>query len=178
MVYELTDEFVVAADLARTWAFFSSAENLPRITPPWLRLRNVYGPERVKANSELEYTIRWMGLPVRWRTWIIAWDEPREFVDLQVAGPYAMWHHRHRFEETAEGTRCEGWVSYRLPFGPVGRAVHVLVVRRQLMEIFRYRRGVIGENLGWVRPILPDPAVRSAGRRGCPGDSSRDGCRR
>ena len=32
MYYELTDHFVVSADLARTWDFFSRADNLPLIT--------------------------------------------------------------------------------------------------------------------------------------------------
>lgn len=162
-VYELTDEFVVSADLSRAWAFFSRSENLPRITPPWLGFRNVTVPERVGPDSLMDHAIRWAGVPVRWRTRIIEWDPPRQFVDLQVRGPYAMWHHRHRFEAAADGTRCEDRVLYRLPMGVVGTAVHTLVVRRQLLRIFEYRRKVIGDALGWVRAIQPVVVIRSAG---------------
>ena len=161
MTYELRDEFAVTADLERTWAFFSTAENLPRITPPRLGFRNVRGPGRIESGSELDYTIRWMGLPLKWRTWIVDWEPPRRFVDLQVRGPYAMWHHEHRFAAVDGGTRCEDRVLYRLPFPPLGRVVHPLVVRGQLLEIFRYRRKVIAENLGWSRAILEDVTIRA-----------------
>ena len=59
MFYELTDHFVVAASPEQTWRFFSSAENLPKITPSWLgfridspspvRIENVSGALRVLA---------------------------------------------------------------------------------------------------------------------------------
>jgi hypothetical protein len=163
VVYELTDEFVVKADLSRTWEFFSRFQNLSRITPPWLGFRNVTVPDRIESGSLMDHTIRWAGLPVRWRTRIIDRDPPRHFVDLQLRGPYAMWHHRHAFTEVADGTRCEDRVLYRLPLGPLGRAIHALVVRKQLAEIFTYRRQVIGDNLGWVRAIQPTVAIRPAG---------------
>jgi len=34
-------------------------------------------------------------------------------------------------------------VDYRLPFGPLGRLVHWLVVRHQLRSIFDYRTAAI-----------------------------------
>ena len=37
MYYELTDRFIVSSSPEQTWAFFSTADNLPLITPPWLR---------------------------------------------------------------------------------------------------------------------------------------------
>ena len=36
-------------------------------------------------------------------------------------------------------------VEYELPFGLLGRIAHRLLVRRQLEQIFDYRRRVIGE---------------------------------
>lgn len=164
MHYELTDRFIVKADLAETWAFFSSADNLPQITPPWLSFRNVSVPDAIALDARLDYTIRWLGLPVRWRTLIVDWSPPRQFVDLQLRGPYSLWHHTHRFTPAdGGGTACEDRVLYRLPFGPVGRLAHRLVVRRQLLDIFEYRRRVITENLGWIRAIQATVEVRPVG---------------
>jgi hypothetical protein len=59
----------------------------------------------------------------------------------------------------AEGTECTDRVIYKLPMGWIGRPAHGLV-RRQLLEIFRFRRRVIGERLGWVRGVQEDPQVR------------------
>ena len=79
MDYELTDHFVVSADLARTWDFFSRADNLPSITPPWLGFKVVtQAPIRMGQDTLLDYTIRWMGVPVKWRTKIVDWSPPRQ----------------------------------------------------------------------------------------------------
>ena len=156
MYYELTDRFVVASDAQRTWDFFSRAENLPAITPPWLAFTiRTPGPVEIGQDSLLDYTIRWMGVPVRWRTKIIDWSPPRQFIDLQIRGPYALWHHQHTFREAdgGGGIECADRVIYKLPLGPGGRLVHAAVVRRQLLDIFRFRRRVIAGRLGWVRAV-------------------------
>ena len=163
MYFELTDHFEVSADVGRCWAFFATADNLPLITPPWLHFHIVGGGgAAIGDGTLLDYTIRWMGVPVKWRTKIIDWSPPRQFIDLQVRGPYALWHHQHAFAPTpAGGTDCRDRVVYRLPLPGVGRVVHRAVVRRQLLEIFRFRREVIGRHLGWVRAVQPDVEIRA-----------------
>jgi ligand-binding SRPBCC domain-containing protein len=164
MYYELTDHFIVAASLERTWEFFSSAENLPAITPPSLGFKIMTpAPITIANDALLDYTIRWAGLPIRWRTRIIDWTPPRQFIDLQIRGPYALWHHQHTFTEVAGGVECTDRVIYKLPGSIVGRAVHALLVKRQLLAIFRYRREVIGRELGWVRAVQPDVRIRALG---------------
>jgi ligand-binding SRPBCC domain-containing protein len=160
MFYELTDHFVVAAPPDKTWDFFGRAENLPAITPPWLGFTiHTPAPITIGPDSLLDYTIRWAGLPIRWRTRIIDWSPPRQFIDLQVRGPYALWHHQHTFEPVADGVECRDRVIYKLPVPGVSRLVHAAIVKRQLLGIFRYRREVIGRELGWVRAVQPDVEV-------------------
>jgi ligand-binding SRPBCC domain-containing protein len=162
MYYELTDHFVVAASPERTWDFFSSAENLPAITPPSLGFKILTpAPITIANDALLDYTIRWAGLPIRWRTRIIDWAPPRQFIDLQIQGPYALWHHQHTFAPAADGVDCRDRVIYKLPGSLVGRAVHALLVKRQLLTIFRFRREVIGRELGWVRAVQPEVRVRA-----------------
>jgi ligand-binding SRPBCC domain-containing protein len=160
--YQLTDHFEVAADADRAWQFFSTAENLPLITPPWLAFTMAMEESATIAqDAVLDYTIRWAGIPIKWRTRIIDWSPPRQFIDLQVRGPYRLWHHQHRFEPASGGgTACFDRVVYALPVPLVGRLIHPLMVRRQLLEIFRYRRRVIGQHLGWVRGVQDDVAIR------------------
>ena len=162
MYYELTDHFHVATNVEQTWWFFSTPDNLPLITPPWLGFTSVRaGP--IEQDSVLDYTIRWMGIWVKWRTRIIDFSPPRQFIDLQIKGPYALWHHQHTFTPSPDGVGviCTDRVIYSLPVPLVRRAVHALVVRRQLLEIFRLRRRVIGEHLGWVRAVQPDVVIRT-----------------
>jgi ligand-binding SRPBCC domain-containing protein len=161
MYFELTDHFEVRASPASAWEFFSTATNLPLITPPWLRFTMAMEPPvKIGPAAVLDYTIRWLGLPIPWRTRIIDWSPPRQFIDLQVRGPYTLWHHQHVFEtSSAGGTVCSDRVIYELPVPLVRRVVHPLVVRKQLLEIFRFRRKVIGERLGGLRGIQDDVRI-------------------
>ena len=77
----------------------------------------------------LDFRVRVLGWPIRWRVMIREFDPPYRFVDVQLWGPFARWEHRHRFAAgppaTASagpiGTWVEDRVTYRLPFGPLGR---------------------------------------------------------
>jgi len=139
--------------LAEVFAFFSDARNLGEITPPWLEFRILTpGPIRMAAGARIRYRLSWHGLPINWTTEIRRWDPPYGFVDVQLQGPYQLWHHAHRFESHGGGTRMTDVVRYRLPLGVIGKAVHLLKVRRDIEEIFDYRRHRIRELLAGRTP--------------------------
>ncbi len=128
--------------------FFESPENLARITPPWLNFRILTpSPIEMKVGTVIDYTIRWLGIPVRWRILITSHEPPWSFVDKQIAGPYSLWHHTHLFAETASGTEMTDSVRYALPGGPFGDVAHAMIVRRQLNEIFNHRAETISRML-------------------------------
>ena len=135
----LESRFSLPAPRERVFEFFVTPENLPAITPEWLGLTLLTrGP--MAAGTVLEYRIRWLGFPFRWRSLIREYDPPYRFVDVQVIGPYARWEHRHMFLEEEGGTVVEDRVTYRLPLGPLGKLAHRLCVRRQVEAIFAYRQ--------------------------------------
>ena len=102
---------------------------------------------------------RWLrlhGVPVRWRTLIQDWSPSRRFVDTQLSGPYALWHHTHTFKEVSPNvTLMRDRVLYRLPFGILGRIAHALFVKRALQEIFDYRRQATAELLRPGGDVVP-----------------------
>jgi ligand-binding SRPBCC domain-containing protein len=144
-VYSLDQTQRVAASLPEVFAFFSNPSNLARITPPWLAFRLHRPAPPLSEGARLEYRIRWTVFTIRWVTRITKWRAPHEFVDVQEKGPYAAWIHTHRFAEKDGFVVVDDHVDYALPFGPLGRLVHKLRVRRQLEEIFDYRRRAIDE---------------------------------
>jgi ligand-binding SRPBCC domain-containing protein len=129
--------------------FFADAFNLQAITPAWLHFR-VLTPEPVTmaAGTLLEYRLRLHGLPLRWLTRIEIWEPPLRFVDVQVRGPYRLWHHTHTFAPAGDGTLMGDRVRYALPLGPLGELAHVALVRRDLDRIFAFRHAVVRARLG------------------------------
>jgi hypothetical protein len=128
------------------FAFFSDARNLESITPPWLGFRTLTrGPIHIAEGTRIRYRLHVHGAPLSWTTEIRRWNPPSRFVDVQLSGPYQLWHHTHRFEPRDGGTRMIDIVRYRLPFGPIGRLVNALAVRRDVERIFDYRNRRIGE---------------------------------
>jgi ligand-binding SRPBCC domain-containing protein len=145
-IYTLRKEQRVPLPLDKVFAFFEKPENLATITPPWLGFRTLTpSPIVMKRGAEFEYRIRVMGVRMRWRSLISDYQPPVRFVDEQVKGPYAYWHHTHTFSEAGNGTLVGDEVRYALPFGVIGRMARTLFVARQLEDIFAYRSRVIKE---------------------------------
>src|SRR3954451_13648727 len=124
------------------FAFFADARNLEAITPPLLGFR-VITPEPIemRVGTFIQYRLRVRGIPVTWHTTIQDWSPPRRFVDVQVRGPYALWHHTHAFEPVEGGTatRMTDTVRYAIGFGALGELAHRALVRRDLAAIFDFR---------------------------------------
>jgi ligand-binding SRPBCC domain-containing protein len=122
--------------------FFADARNLEAITPPLLQFR-LLTPEPIQmgVGTFLQYALRLRGVPVRWDTLIQAWDPPHRFVDVQVRGPYRLWHHTHELEPLDGGTATlmRDTVRYALGFGPFGEIARRAVVERDLEAIFAFR---------------------------------------
>ena len=154
--HTLRTSLVLPRPLDEVFPFFAAAENLGRVTPAEMdfRIRTPL-PITMEPGRMIDYTIRLHGVPMRWRTLISEWNPPHGFVDEQVAGPYALWHHRHRF--TAVGpaeTLIEDEVTYRLPLAPLGDLVHP-IVRRQLTRIFTFRQDTVRTLLAPDAPATP-----------------------
>ncbi len=141
---------IVRQPLEEVFAFFERPENLERITPPELGFE-ILTPQPVpmERGALIDYRVRLAGIPFRWTTYIARYEPPHMFVDVQLRGPYAFWHHTHRFSTIGErGTLIEDEVLYLLPFGLLGKIPHRIWIKRQLTRIFDYRANVIAALFG------------------------------
>jgi len=148
-VHVLEREQHLPAPPERVFPFFGDARNLEAITPPLLRFR-VLTPEPIdmRAGTRLDYRLRLHGVPIRWHTVIEAWEPPERFVDVQVRGPYALWHHTHVFAPApGGGTVMRDVVRYAIGFGVVGEVAHRLFVARDLRRIFDFRAAAVASAL-------------------------------
>ncbi len=81
----------------------------------------------MQVGTRIDYRLRLHGLPMRWTSRIEEWEPGERFVDRQVRGPYGLWHHRHTFVASGDGTVVGDEVHYGLPFGVLGEIAHVAV---------------------------------------------------
>lgn len=147
---------------AEVFDFFGDAGNLEAITPASLSFRIVTPkPIEMRTGTLIEYRLRMRGLPLMWLTRIEEWIPARRFVDVQLAGPYALWHHTHEFEPLADGsTLMRDVVRYALPFWPLGEVANAAFVRRELGAIFDFRHAEVARRFGAPRSAQELPELR------------------
>jgi ligand-binding SRPBCC domain-containing protein len=127
----------------QAWIFFSSPENLSKITPAYMDFKITYNSgeaQRMYAGQIIKYKVKILpGVSVRWVTEITHVNKPHYFVDEQRSGPYSLWHHQHQFREVPGGVEMTDDLNYAIPLGIIGRLANRLFVSRQLSGIFDYR---------------------------------------
>jgi ligand-binding SRPBCC domain-containing protein len=155
-VFTLEREQIVARELDRIFPFFERPENLALITPRDLRFRLLTpSPVPMRQGQVIDYAIRVMSVPVRWRSLISLYDPPWAFADEQLDGPYAYWHHAHEFRSLGDSTLLRDRVRYALPAwmaGPPGNRLQRLYVAPSLRRIFDYRAAMFERLFGSPAP--------------------------
>ncbi|RAP33129.1 CDP-paratose 2-epimerase [Candidatus Marinamargulisbacteria bacterium SCGC AG-439-L15] len=144
MSYILNQEQFVPYPIDEVFSFFSKAENLEKITPPKLKFRILTPtPVPMHPGVVIDYKIRIFPFTMRWTSIISEYTPPHHFTDVQLKGPYDLWHHTHGFKSVDGGTLMTDSVTYRMPFGLLGRLVHFLWVKRDIESIFKHRQKVL-----------------------------------
>ena len=83
-----------------------------------------------------------------------------KFSDTQTHGPYKYWHHKHEFHEKDGGTLIRDHIQYKLPFGILGNCLMDHWVRKDLENIFVFRKKKIQEIFNTANPPpLTEPSL-------------------
>jgi len=80
-----------------------------------------------------------LNIPTTWVTEITHIEKNKYFVDEQRVGPYSIWHHEHIFKKEKNGVLMIDIISYKIPFGILGRLLNYLFIKKQINTIFNYR---------------------------------------
>ncbi len=146
-VYKIETVQHVNTSVEECWDFFSSPKNLQTITLDNMSFEiQDFDGKRMYQGQIITYTLKpLLGIKINWVTIITVCKENKYFIDEQRFGPYALWHHKHFFEPTEDGTKMTDIVHYALPLGYLGRLMNRLVVRSKLKTIFDYRHNKIEE---------------------------------
>ena len=143
-LYTLESNQFINKPIEEVFQFFSKPEILSVITPAKLGFKILSpNPIKMEVGRLIDYNIYLMGIPIHWRTLITDYEPPNMFVDQQIKGPYAMWHHTHTFHKVKGGVEIKDRVVYSIPFGFLGRLLNYLWIKRDLNNIFLHRKKVI-----------------------------------
>lgn len=143
--YVFKDQFVPLAPNS-IFKFFSQAENLEALNPPWLNFKILKkSSSELEKGSMIDYQLKIRGAPMRWRTLISDWEPGVRFADEQLHGPYKRWHHVHSFVPVPGGTLLRDEITYRLPGGFLGNMVLKNWVNKDVGSIFQFRQEKIAE---------------------------------
>ncbi|MBF4613416.1 SRPBCC family protein [Curtobacterium sp. VKM Ac-1376] len=101
----------------------------------------------IGLGETVTWRARHFGIVWRMTSRITALEGPRRFVDEQVRGPFARFHHEHRFEPSAGGTRMVDTITFRAPLGPLGRVAEVLALARYMPQLIADRNASLAAEL-------------------------------
>ncbi len=142
-----------------------------RLTPAWEQARLIAEQGTIHDGDWKTIEIRKGPFRRRWTAVHDGYEAGHRFADTQVNGPFAAWRHEHRFLPDPAGAELVDTVSYRLPFGPVGRVVGSRLARSELERLFAFRHRRLRHDL--ERHAMTDLKYRIAvtGSTGLIGDA-------
>ena len=140
-IYEFKAKQKLPISKEEAWEFLSSPKNLQKIMPEDMGFQIISGADKkMYAGQIIQYKVTPLpGFNTKWVTEITQVNQPDYFVDIQLDGPYKLWHHKHFIHQVEGGVEIEDIVHYAVPFGVLGRMLHPLIIRPKLEEIFANR---------------------------------------
>ncbi|WP_411895472.1 SRPBCC family protein [Winogradskyella sp. A2] len=149
-IYTLHKKQKLPITLDEAWAFLCNPANLSKLTPQEMNMTIISGADRpMYAGQVLQYSVTPLpGFKTKWVSEITQYEEKKYFVDLQLYGPYAFWHHKHFVHEIEGGVEMEDIIDYKVPLGILGRLVHPFLVKPKLEAVFNYRKEQLEQLFG------------------------------
>ena len=147
-IFTLKSEQKLPISVSEAWGFFSSPENLAKITPPEMNFTITSGtPKKAYTGQIISYKVNVLkNIRTNWVTEITCVEFEKYFIDEQRFGPYKMWHHEHFFEKTGnDSCNMIDIVTYKLPLGFLGKLGHKVFIKKQLLRIFEYRSSILSD---------------------------------
>lgn len=141
-IYTLHQKQKLPISLNKAWEFLCNPANLSKLTPKEMNMTIISDADRpMYAGQVLQYSVTPLaGIKTKWVSEITQYEDRKYFVDVQLFGPYAFWHHKHFVHEIEGGVEMEDIIDYKVPFGILGQILYPVLVKPKLEAIFSYRR--------------------------------------
>ncbi|MDD2356356.1 MAG: SRPBCC family protein [Thiovulaceae bacterium] len=123
------------------YAFHLDVNNLPKITPPNMKVTLLNKVEKISLGTEIYLRNVQYYVPTYWRVRVDEIREPNLLVDLALESPFYYFRHQHIF--TQKGDLCElrDVVEITLPLEFMTKFLYPFVLK-QLQLMFEYRHSI------------------------------------
>ena len=132
-------ESTIETSIEKLFTFHTNTNNLPKITPPWIKVSIVDLTLPLKEGSEISLDIKQYGLTNRW---IMQIDKMKSFTsicDLAVKSPFKSFYHERKFESIDDkSSRLTDTITLELPLYPLS-AIVIPFIKRDMDRMFAYR---------------------------------------
>lgn len=119
--------------------FHQDPRALARLTPPPILMQLHRDERRSLTDGEIEFTL-WFGpLLIRWTARHEAGSCAHSFADRQIKGPLAYWRHEHIFEPVAGGVELTDRITLAHRAGLAGLLTRLVFDGLPLRLLFAYR---------------------------------------
>ncbi len=141
----LRSETLLPLSLQEAWDFFSTPNNLNKITPVDMVFKITSTvPDKMYPGLLITYKITpFLNISMDWVTEITHIQPMDFFIDEQRKGPYAIWHHEHHFRETKDGVVMTDLLYYHIGKSIFGWLAGKLFVDAQVKKIFDFRESTL-----------------------------------
>ena len=129
----------VSASAEDLFRFHENPENISKIAPASLRVREVVCDRTARTGGVFKIRASQFGLPIRWTGMWERVEEPGALVDTALESPFAVWHHSHLFETVEGGCRMTDRVEFLLKGGIAGWLASRIVMPFVFAGMFRAR---------------------------------------
>lgn len=149
--YQLIKTQKLPSTVDEVWDFISSPANLKEITPEHMGfvITSNNGDEKMYPGMIITYKVSpILGIKLNWVTEITQVKNQEFFIDEQRIGPYSMWHHQHKIESIEGGVLMKDIITYKPPMGILGVIANSIFIKKQLEEIFDYRKKALENRFG------------------------------
>ena len=121
---------------------------LNRLIPPWAKIEIEASDHSLRAGSTVILRVKVGPKTIRWIAQHTDYDPPGRFKDIQLKGPFRLWEHEHRMQNS-DADHCElcDSIRFQFPLGKLGQWFGSGIVRRELESMFAYRHRVTRDDL-------------------------------
>ena len=135
----ITFQTILKVPIERAYEFHCDTNNLPLITPPWIKVSIVKLDLPLHEGSRIILDITRFGLTQQWEMEIEAMRPNEAIIDRAIRSPFKSFRHVHGFEKIGENeTRMIDRIEFALPVEPLSNIV-LPFVKKDLSRMFHYR---------------------------------------